>query len=131
MVPVEADAGRNLGGEHALIEIFKRYRRQVLLRGRHQRAGRGVLADQRRAAYAISDCVSIPTARAVDSPFRRIKVEVTKKDAYGKPVSGEASRGTFHGAGEVGFVCPERSEETLLSPIPVSYDDRNPRMAWD
>ncbi len=33
IVPMEADAGRNTGGEHALIQMAERYGWEVLLRG--------------------------------------------------------------------------------------------------
>ena len=44
IVPIEADAGRNTGGEHALIQMARRYGREVLLRGGQAGSGAGVSA---------------------------------------------------------------------------------------
>ncbi len=84
VVPVEADAGRNLGGEHALIQIS------------HDTGGKYYYAsglnDLDEAFQQISEelrtqylLAYYPSRQVSDSPFRRIAVEVTKKDADGQP----------------------------------------------
>jgi Ca-activated chloride channel family protein len=84
VVPVEADAGRNLGGEHALIQIS------------HDTGGKYYYAsglnDLDEAFQQISEelrtqylLAYYPNRQVADSPFRRITVEVTKKDADGQP----------------------------------------------
>jgi Ca-activated chloride channel family protein len=84
VVPVEADAGRNLGGEHALIQISKD------TGGKYYYA-EGIneldsafrqISEELRTQYLIA---YYPNRQVADSPFRRIKVEVTKKDSDGKP----------------------------------------------
>ena len=47
VVPIEASAGRDTGGEHALIQLSVRHRRQVFLRVFVAAAGRRVSPDQR------------------------------------------------------------------------------------
>ncbi|HEY6305342.1 MAG TPA: VWA domain-containing protein [Candidatus Angelobacter sp.] len=79
VVPVAADAGRNLGGEHALIQISKDtggkhyYAESVSeLDGAFRQ-----ISDELRTQYLIG----YYTNRQVsDSPFRRIQVQVTKND---------------------------------------------------
>ncbi|HEX2331126.1 MAG TPA: VWA domain-containing protein [Candidatus Angelobacter sp.] len=84
IVPVEADAGRNLGGEHALIQISKDtggkyyYAKSV---NELDEAFQQV-SKELRTQYLIA---YYPSRKLSDSPFRRIKVEVAKKDADGKP----------------------------------------------
>jgi Ca-activated chloride channel family protein len=78
VVPVAADAGRNLGGEHALIQISKD------TGGKHYYAESTSeldaafreISDELRTQYLIG----YYTNRQVsDAPFRRIQVQVTKK----------------------------------------------------
>jgi Ca-activated chloride channel homolog len=78
VVPVAADAGRNLGGEHALIQISKD------TGGKHYYAESTSeldaafreISDELRTQYLIG----YYTNRQVsDSPFRRIQVQVNKK----------------------------------------------------
>jgi Ca-activated chloride channel homolog len=79
VVPVAADAGRNLGGEHALIQISKDtggkhyYAESVSeLDGAFRQ-----ISDELRTQYLIG----YYTNRQIsDSPFRRIQVQVTKND---------------------------------------------------
>ena len=83
VVPVEADAGRNLGGEHALIQI------SIDTGGKYYYAGTGdqlddafrKISDELRTQYLIA---FYPNRKLADSPFRRIHVELTKKDAASK-----------------------------------------------
>lgn len=83
IVPVEADAGRNLGGEHALIQISKD------TGGKYYYAEGGEqlddafrkISDELRTQYLIA---FYPNRKVADSPFRRIQVELTKKDPEGK-----------------------------------------------
>jgi Ca-activated chloride channel family protein len=84
IVPVEADAGRNLGGEHALIQISKD------TGGKYYYAGSGAqlddafrkISDELRTQYLLA---FYPSRQVSDSPFRRIRVELSKKDPDGKP----------------------------------------------
>jgi Ca-activated chloride channel family protein len=83
VVPVEADAGRNLGGEHALIQISKD------TGGKYYYAGTGnqldeafrKISDELRTQYLIA---FYPNRKVADAPFRRIQVELTKKDGDSK-----------------------------------------------
>jgi Ca-activated chloride channel family protein len=79
VVPIAADAGRNLGGEHALIQISKD------TGGKHYYAES--VADLDGAFRQISNDLRTqyllayyPTRQTADSPFRRIQVQVNKKD---------------------------------------------------
>jgi len=83
VVPVEADAGRNLGGEHALIQISED------TGGKYYYAGTGnqldeafrKISDELRTQYLIA---FYPNRKLADSPFRRIQVQLTSKDADSK-----------------------------------------------
>jgi Ca-activated chloride channel family protein len=82
VVPVEADAGRNTGGEHALIQIShdtggKYYYADNL--GQLDDAFRKI-SDELRTQYLIA---YYPSRQVADSPFRRIQVQLNKKDADG------------------------------------------------
>lgn len=84
IVPVAADAGRNIGGEHALIQISKD------TGGKYYYAESGEqldeafrkISDELRTQYLLA---FYPNRRVSDSPFRRIKVELTRKDEDGNP----------------------------------------------
>lgn len=83
VVPVEADAGRNLGGEHALIQISHDtggkyyYAKDIgeLDQAFHQ------ISEELRTQYLIA---YYPNRQRSDSSFRRIQVEVDKRDGDGK-----------------------------------------------
>lgn len=84
VVPVEADAGRNLAGEHALIQISKD------TGGKYYYAS-GIaeldsafrqISEELRTQYLLA---YYPNRQISDSTFRRIQVEVAKQDADGKP----------------------------------------------
>lgn len=85
IVPVAADAGRNTGGEHALIQISKDtggkyyYAESI---DQLDRAFRQV-SEELRTQYLIA---YYPNRRVADSPFRRITVEVNKKDDEARPL---------------------------------------------
>lgn len=84
VVPVEADAGRNLGGEHALIQISKDTGgRYYYAEGQEQldEAFRKI-SDELRTQYLLA---FYPSRKVSDAPFRRIQVELTKKDPEGRP----------------------------------------------
>lgn len=84
VVPVEADAGRNLAGEHALIQISRdtggKYYYATGL-DQLDEAFRQI-SEELRTQYLLA---YYPNRQISDAPFRRITVEVTKKDADGKP----------------------------------------------
>jgi Ca-activated chloride channel family protein len=82
IVPVAADAGRNTGGEHALIQISKDtggkyyYAESI---NQLDDAFRQI-SDELRLQYLIA---YYPNRRVSDSAFRRITVQVTKAEASG------------------------------------------------
>jgi Ca-activated chloride channel family protein len=83
IVPVQADAGRNIGGEHALIQISKD------TGGKYYYAESGEqldeafrkISDELRTQYLLA---FYPNRRVADSPFRRIQVQLLKKDEDGR-----------------------------------------------
>jgi Ca-activated chloride channel family protein len=79
VVPIAADAGRNLGGEHALIQISKDtggkhyYAESVAeLDGAFRQ-----ISNELRTQYLLA---YYPNRQTADAPFRHIEVQVTKKD---------------------------------------------------
>jgi Ca-activated chloride channel family protein len=83
IVPVQADAGRNLGGEHALIQISKDTGgKYYYAEGAEQldEAFRKI-SDELRTQYLLA---FYPSRKVSDSPFRRIQVELSKKDPDGR-----------------------------------------------
>ena len=94
VVPVAADAGRNLAGEHALIQISrdtggKYYYASGI--GELDGAFRQI-SEELRTQYLIA---YYPSRQRSDSPFRRIDVEVNKKDGDGKPYRARHRAGYF------------------------------------
>ena len=84
VVPVEADAGRNLAGEHALIQISKDTGGKYYYAsgiGELDSAFRQI-GEELRTQYLLA---YYPNRQISDSTFRRIQVEVAKKDGEGKP----------------------------------------------
>ncbi len=85
IVPIAADAGRNTGGEHALIQISKDtggkyyYAESI---SQLDEAFRQV-SEELRTQYLIA---YYPNRRVSDSAFRRISVEVNKKVESGSPL---------------------------------------------
>ena len=94
IVPVEADAGRNLGGEHALIQISKDTGgKYYYASGIHQLdTAFHEISEELRTQYLIG---YYPNRQLSDSPFRRIKVEVEKKDGDGRPYQVRHRAGYF------------------------------------
>jgi Ca-activated chloride channel homolog len=84
VVPVEADAGRNLGGEHALIQISKDTGGKYYYAEGQQQLDDAFrkISDELRTQYLLA---FYPSRKISDSPFRRIKVELNKKDPEGNP----------------------------------------------
>ena len=84
VVPVEADAGRNLGGEHALIQISKDTGGKYYYAEGEQQLDEAFrkISDELRTQYLLA---FYPTRKVSDSPFRRIQVELSKKDPEGRP----------------------------------------------
>ncbi|HMF90904.1 MAG TPA: VWA domain-containing protein [Candidatus Angelobacter sp.] len=85
VVPIASDAGRNIGGEHALIQISKdtggKYHYAETL-NQLDEAFRQISLEL-RTQYLIA---YYPNRQIADSPFRRIQVQVTKKDSNGMQV---------------------------------------------
>lgn len=94
VVPVQADAGRNTGGEHALIQISKD------TGGKYYYAESGEqldeafrkIGDELRTQYLLA---FYPNRKVSDSPFRRLQVELLKKDADGRPYQVRHRAGYF------------------------------------
>jgi Ca-activated chloride channel homolog len=84
VVPVEADAGRNLGGEHALIQISKDTGGKYYYAEGEQQLDEAFrkISNELRTQYLIA---YYPSRKVADSPFRRIQVELSKKDPEGRP----------------------------------------------
>ena len=97
VVPVEADAGRNLAGEHALIQISKdtggKYYYASGISGLDQAFRQ--ISEELRTQYLLA---YYPNRQISDSPFRRIEVEVRKKDGDGKPYQVRHRAGYFTAA---------------------------------
>ena len=83
VVPVEADAGRNLGGEHALIQISKDTGGKYYYAEGQQQLDEAFrkISDELRTQYLLA---FYPSRKLSDSPFRRIQVELSKKDPEGR-----------------------------------------------
>ncbi len=94
VVPVAADAGRNTGGEHALIQISKdtggKYYYAESL-AQLDEAFRKV-SEELRTQYLLA---FYPNRKVSDSPFRRIQVELSKKDEDGRPYQVRHRAGYF------------------------------------
>ncbi|HWZ45290.1 MAG TPA: VWA domain-containing protein [Candidatus Saccharimonadales bacterium] len=79
VVPVAADAGRNLGGEHALIQISKdtggKYYYAESIEQLDQAFSQ--ISEELRTQYLIA---YYPNRRISASPFRKIQVEIDKKE---------------------------------------------------
>jgi Ca-activated chloride channel family protein len=84
VVPIEADAGRNLGGEHALIQISKDTGGKYYYAEGQQQLDEAFrkISDELRTQYLLA---FYPSRKLSDSPFRRLQVELSKKDPDGKP----------------------------------------------
>lgn len=83
VVPVEADAGRNLGGEHALIQISKDTGGKYYYADGQAQLDEAFrkISDELRTQYLLA---FYPSRKISDSPFRRIQVELSKKDPEGR-----------------------------------------------
>ena len=84
VVPVEADAGRNLGGEHALIQISNDTGGKYYYAEGQQQLDDAFrkISDELRTQYLLA---FYPTRKISDSPFRKIQVQLNKKDPEGRP----------------------------------------------
>jgi len=84
VVPVEADAGRNLGGEHALIQISKDTGGKYYYAEGVQQLDDAFnkISDELRTQYLLA---FYPSRKVSDSPFRRLQVQLNKKDPDGRP----------------------------------------------
>ncbi|HKR95152.1 MAG TPA: VWA domain-containing protein, partial [Candidatus Angelobacter sp.] len=82
IVPVMADAGRNIGGEHALIQISDDTGgKYYYAEGPEQiESAFRQISDELRTQYLLA---FYPKRRVSDSSFRRISVDVFKKDPQG------------------------------------------------
>jgi Ca-activated chloride channel homolog len=84
VVPVEADAGRNLGGEHALIQISKDTGGKYYYADGEEQLDDAFrkISDELRTQYLLA---FYPNRRVSDSPFRKLQVVLNKKDPDGRP----------------------------------------------
>lgn len=94
VVPVAADAGRNTGGEHALIQISKDTGGKYYYAESTDQLDQAFrqVSDELRTQYLIA---YYPNRRLSDSAFRRITIEVNRKDASGKPVQARYRAGYY------------------------------------
>lgn len=94
VVPVQADAGRNIGGEHALIQISKDTGGKYYYAesGEQLDAAFRKISDELRTQYLLA---FYPNRKVSDSPFRRIQVELLKKDEAGQPYQVRHRAGYF------------------------------------
>ena len=76
VVPIEASAGRDTGGEHALIQISEDTGGKYFYAVVRLATGRGLSPDQRRTAHAVPAGV-LSLAAAFRFEFRRIQVTVS------------------------------------------------------
>lgn len=85
IVPVAADAGRNIGGEHALIQLSKDTGGKYYYAESTDQLDQAFrqVSEELRTQYLIA---YYPSRRVSDSAFRRITVEVNKTDASGNPL---------------------------------------------
>ena len=85
IVPVAAEAGRNIGGEHALIQLSKDTGGKYYYAESIQQLDQAFrqLSEELRTQYLIA---YYPNRRISDSPFRRISVELKNKDNSGLQV---------------------------------------------
>ncbi|HLJ25157.1 MAG TPA: VWA domain-containing protein [Candidatus Angelobacter sp.] len=85
VVPVAADAGRNTGGEHALIQISKDTGGKYYYAESIEQLDQAFrqISEELRTQYLIA---YYPSRRVSDSAFRRITVDVRKKDPDGNPL---------------------------------------------
>ncbi|HEY6251520.1 MAG TPA: VWA domain-containing protein [Candidatus Angelobacter sp.] len=83
IVPVAADAGRNTGGEHALIQISKDTGGKYYYAESIEQLDTAFrqVSQELRTQYLIA---YYPNRRLSDSPFRSITVQVNKKDEEGQ-----------------------------------------------
>jgi len=85
IVPVAAEAGRNIGGEHALIQLSKDTGGKYYYAESIEQLDQAFrqLSEELRTQYLIA---YYPNRRVSDSPFRRISVELKNKDNSGLQV---------------------------------------------
>lgn len=87
VVPIEADAGRDLGGEHALIQISNDTGGKYFYAAGISQLDKAFqqISDELRTQYLLG---YYPSKRLTDSDFRRIKVDVTAPNTPdGPPVA--------------------------------------------
>lgn len=79
IVPIAADAGRNTGGEHALIQVSKDTGGKYYYAESIEQLDQAFrqISDELRTQYLLA---YYPVRRLSDSSFRRIIVEVTRKE---------------------------------------------------
>ena len=75
IVPIEASAGRDIGGEHALIQLSRDTGGKYFYASGLRQLDAAFRTDQRRAAHPISDRL-LPLRRLSDSEFRRIDIKI-------------------------------------------------------
>lgn len=83
VVPVEADAGRNIGGEHALIQISKDTGGKYYYADSTAELDSAFrqISEELRTQYLIA---YYPSRQVSESPFRRIQVQIIKDDPVAK-----------------------------------------------
>jgi Ca-activated chloride channel family protein len=84
VVPVANDAGRNLGGEHALIQISKDTGGKYYYAESMDQLDEAFrqISNELRTQYLLG---YYPNRKATEAPFHRIQVQLKGQDADGKP----------------------------------------------
>jgi Ca-activated chloride channel family protein len=99
VVPIANDAGRNIGGEHALIQISKDTGGKYYYAENLNQLDEAFrqISQELRTQYLIA---YYPNRQVADSPFRRIQVQVTKKDSDGAALQVRHRDGYYTGSGK-------------------------------
>jgi Ca-activated chloride channel family protein len=86
VVPIEADAGRDLGGEHALIQMSDDTGGKFYYASGAAQLDRAFqqISEELRTQYLLG---YYPVRRLADGDFRRVKVDVTADVQHGPPVA--------------------------------------------
>ena len=94
IVPVAADAGRNTGGEHALIQMSRDTGGKYYYAESTNQLDDAFrqISDELRTQYLLA---YYPNRRVANSSFRRIKVEVNQNDSLGNPLEARHRAGYY------------------------------------
>jgi len=105
VVPVANDAGRNLGGEHALIQISKDTGGKYYYAESIEQLDEAFrqISKELRTQYLLG---YYPNRKASESPFHRIQVQVNRQDGDGNPYQVRHRAGYYWMSAREGAVSP-------------------------